>query len=123
MDVVNKPVIATRAAAAGLMDAELRIGVQCSGRQRGHELEVGGLRSATAERLEHGPSTRSGLVLELEVLTAVGRFAAARATFVDPSMERHVCTPCEVDGRRGPVRRASVGSQRASRGTVVSTSR
>ena len=38
--VVDKPVIATRAASAVLMNAELGVGVKGCGRQRGHELEV-----------------------------------------------------------------------------------
>ena len=76
MDVVNKPIIAAGAAAAGLMDAELRIGVNRSCWQGGHKLKVGGLSPAAAEGLEHGPSACSGFVLELEVFTAVRRFTA-----------------------------------------------
>ena len=100
MDVVNKPIIAARAAPAGLMDAKLRVGVNRSRRQGGHKLEVGGLRPAAAEGSEHGPSACSGFVLELEVFTAVRRFTASRAPFVNPSVERDVRTACEVHHRR-----------------------
>ena len=74
-----------------------------SSRQGGHELEVRCLGAAAAEGSEHGPSTGCGLVLELEVLAAVGRFTAAGSAFVDPSVERNVGATSEVDNRRGPV--------------------
>ena len=103
VDVVNEPIVATGAAAAGLMDAELRIGVKrCCG-QCGHELEVARLSAPAAESLEHGPGAGCSLVLELKVFTAVRRFAATGPPLVDPCVERNVRAASEVHHRRSPV--------------------
>ena len=99
MNIVNKPIVTARATAAGLVDSELRVGVHSSSRQGGHELEVRGLGATTAEGSKHCPSTSSGLVLELEVLAAVGCFTAARPTFMHPSVERNVGSAGKVDNR------------------------
>ena len=40
VDVVDKPIIATGAAAAGLMNPELRIGMECCCREHGHKLGI-----------------------------------------------------------------------------------
>ena len=103
MDVVNEPVIATGAAAAGLMNSKLRISVDGCCWEHGHELRVGGLGTATAEGLEHGPSPSGGLVLKLEVLAAVRGLTAARATLVHPSVERNIGASSQVDNRGSPV--------------------
>ena len=62
MNVVDEPIITTGAASAGLMNAELGRSVQSSGRERGHELKVGGLAAKTsAEGSEGGPASGAGL--------------------------------------------------------------
>ena len=114
VDVVNEPVVAAGAAATGLVDSELRVGVQGRCRQGGHELEVAGLGSSTAEGLEDGPAAGGRLVLELQVFTAVRCFTAARTAFVNPSVEGNVGATGEVHHRRRAVGRASVGPKGTS---------
>ena len=99
MDVVDKPIIATGAAAAGLMNSKLRISVDGCCWEHGHELRVGGLGTATAEGLEHGPSPSGGLVLKLEVLATVG---------VSPQPERPSCTQA-WNGTLAPPARLTTG--------------
>ncbi len=110
VDVVHEPIIATRPAAAVLVDAELRRCVNSSGGERhlkgGHRATAG--RAAKGSEVDPRPSRV--FVLEVQVLVGIRLLAATARALTNPSVEGDVDASGEVHHGRSGVGRTGVRS-------------